>query len=135
MRHIMTREYSLTERAYKRLRDDLLTCRLAPGDKLNIKEISETLGVSLGAIREALSRLTSEGFVIADERRGFRASPISVAELRDLVQVRSNIEGQCLRRSIEIGGLDWESGLVAASPRLSRSEEHTSELQSLMRIP
>src|SRR3546814_13242605 len=90
MRHIMTREYSLTERAYKRLRDDLLTCRLAPGDKLNIKEISETLGVSLGAIREALSRLTSEGFVIADERRGFRASPISVEELRDLALGRAS---------------------------------------------
>ena len=117
----MARSSSLTERAYRQLREDLLTCRHAPGDRLNIKEISDALGVSLGAVREALSRLTSEGFVVAEDRRGFRAAPISVAELRDLVAVRANIEGQCLRRSIEVGGLDWESEIVATCHRLCRT--------------
>jgi DNA-binding GntR family transcriptional regulator len=114
----MARSSSLTERAYRQLRDDLLTCRHAPGDRLNIKEIADSQGVSLGAVREALSRLVSEGFVTADDRRGFRAAPISVAELRDLVAVRINIEGQCLRRSIEVGGLDWEIEVVSACHRL-----------------
>ena len=117
----MDRAITLTEHAYRRVRDDLLTCRHAPGDRLNIKEIGETLGVSLGAVREALSRLTSEGFVVTEDRRGFRAAPISADELRDLVRVRADIEGQCLRRSIALGCLDWESRVVAASHRLSRT--------------
>ncbi len=112
---------SLTQRAYLQLRDGLVTCRYPPGARLNIKEIAETLGVSLGAVREALSRLTSEGFVVTDDRRGFRVAPISHADLRDLVRVRANIEGQCLRRSIEVGGLDWESQVVATSHRLSKT--------------
>ncbi|MDB5737096.1 MAG: GntR family transcriptional regulator [Sphingomonas bacterium] len=112
---------SLTQRAYLQLREDLLTCRHAPGVRLNIKEIAEALGVSLGAVREALSRLTSEGFVESEDRRGYRAAPISGADLRDLVRVRANIEGQCLRRAIEIGGLDWESAVVSASHRLSKT--------------
>lgn len=112
---------SLTQRAYRNLREDLLTCRHAPGSRLNIKEIAEGLGVSLGAAREALSRLTSEGFVVSEDRRGFRAAPISSEDLRDLVRVRASIEGQCLRRAIAVGGLDWESAIVAASHRLSKT--------------
>ena len=87
----MTKKLSLTERAYRQLRDDLLTCRLVPGAKINIKDITETQGFSLGAVREALSRLTSEGFVTQDDARGFRVTPISIGDLTDLVRVRSDI--------------------------------------------
>lgn len=117
----MTKKLSLTERAYRQLRDDLLTCRLVPGAKINVKDITERQGFSLGAVREALSRLTSEGFVTQDEARGFRATPISISDLTDLVSVRSDIEGQCLRRAIEKGGLDWETSIVSAAHRLSRT--------------
>lgn len=115
----MTRKISLTQRAYDRLRDDLLTCRLAPGDRINIKELAEQTGFSLGAVREALARLTSEGFVTTDDMRGFRATPISIADLVDLMAVRADIEGQCLRRAIAIGGLEWESTIVSAAHRLN----------------
>jgi DNA-binding GntR family transcriptional regulator len=115
----MTRKISLTQRAYDQLRDDVLTCRLAPGERINIKEITENLGFSLGAVREALARLTSEGFVTTDDMRGFRAAPISIADLVDLMAVRADIEGQCLRRSIAKGELEWESAIVSAAHRLN----------------
>ena len=54
---------SLTEGAYQALRDDILSCRIRPGDKLKINELSLRLGVNLGAVRESLSRLSSEGLV------------------------------------------------------------------------
>lgn len=117
----MIKKQSLTERAYRQLRDDLVTCRLVPGERINIKDISDSRHFSLGAVREALSRLTSEGFVTQDEARGFRATPISIADLTDLVAVRSDIEGKCLRRAIARGGLDWESTIVSASHRLSKT--------------
>jgi len=117
----MTKKLSLTEQAYRRLRDNLLTCRLVPGERINIKDVSDNLGFSLGAVREALSRLTSEGFVVLDDARGFRAEPISIADMTDLVMARSDIEGQCLRRAIERGGLDWESTIVSAAHRLSKT--------------
>jgi len=117
----MIKKLSLTEQAYRRLRENLLTCRLVPGEKINIKDVSDSLGFSLGAVREALSRLTSEGFVTLDDGRGFRATPISINDLVDLVAVRSDIEGQCLRRAILRGGLDWESAIVSAAHRLSKT--------------
>ncbi len=117
----MTKKLSLTERAYQTLHHDLLTCHLVPGEKINIKDIADGYGFSLGAVREALSRLTSDGFVVLDDGRGFRASPISIDDLVDLVTVRTDIEGQCLRRAIRHGGLDWESDIVSAAHRLSKT--------------
>jgi DNA-binding GntR family transcriptional regulator len=117
----MTGKLSLTERAYRQLRGDLLACRLVPGGRINIKELSQTHGFSPGAVREALSRLTSEGLVAQDAARGFRAAPISIGDLIDLVKVRCEIEGQCLRLAIACGGLDWESEIVGTAHRLRKT--------------
>ncbi len=114
---------SLTQGAYERLRADLLACRLRPGARLRIGELCRTLSVSLSAVREALSRLTSEGLVVAEPQRGFRVAPISVADLRDLTGVRAQIEGLCLERAIAVGDVGWEAQLVAAFHRLSRTAE------------
>ncbi len=117
---------NLTQGAYEQLRADLLACRILPGSRLKIQELCTRLSVSLGAIREALSRLTSEGLVVAEPQRGFRAAPISQEELQDLTRVRIEIEGLCLRRAIEVGDVDWESRLVAALHRLSRTPERAA---------
>jgi DNA-binding GntR family transcriptional regulator len=114
---------SLTQTAYERLRADLLACRLPPGEKLRIGELCDMLGVSLSAVREALSRLTAEGLVVAEPQRGFRAAPISEADLRDLTAARIEIETLCLRRALAAGDVTWEERLVAAHHRLSRTAE------------
>jgi len=116
---------SITHRAYERLRADVLACRLAPGARLRINDLCSELDVSLGAVREALSRLTSEGLVIAEPQRGFRVTEISNGELEDLTAVRVDIEAKCLARAIEVGTLAWESRLVAVYHELSKTPERT----------
>ncbi len=118
---------SLTQDAYERLRADLLACRLRPGARLKINELCQALSVSLGAVREALARLTSEELVVAAPQRGFRVAPISADELRDLTAVRAQIEGLCLERALAVGDVGWESQLVAAFHRLSRTAEREPE--------
>jgi DNA-binding GntR family transcriptional regulator len=117
---------NLTQGAYEGLRADLLACRVVPGNRLKIQELCRRFDVSLGAIREALSRLTSEGLVVSEPQRGFRAAPISLADLLDLTMVRIEVESLCLRRAIAIGTVDWEARLVAAFHRLSRTPERVA---------
>jgi DNA-binding GntR family transcriptional regulator len=117
---------NLTQGAYEGLRADLLACRILPGSRLKIQALCDRFSVSLGAIREALSRLTSEGLVILEPQRGFRAAPISVADLRDLTMVRIEIERLCLTRAITAGNVEWEARLVAAYHRLSRTPERAA---------
>ena len=96
---------NLTVTAYRTLRAAIISCRLRPGEKLVISELCKSLGVSLGAVREALSRLASEGLVIAEPQKGFRVAPISQAELEDLTSTRGIIEGHCIERAIAVGEL------------------------------
>lgn len=121
-----TSSASLTQAAYEKLRADLLACRFRPGERLRINDICKGSSFNLSAVREALSRLTAEGLVVAEPQRGFRAAPISDDDLRDLTAVRVEIEGSCLRRAIAVGDLTWESSIVAAYHRLARTPERAT---------
>ena len=110
-----------SDRVFGAVRVDILGCRLMPGSKLRINEIAGQHEVSLGAVREALSRLAAEGLAVAESQKGFRVAPLSSEEFRDLADARVEIETLTLRRSIEKGDVEWESQLVAAWHRLSRT--------------
>lgn len=112
---------SLTQNAYSQLRADLLACRLVPGQKLKIDELCQRLAAGSSAVREALSRLASEGFVVSEPQRGFRVKPLDLDELRDLTNTRCRIEELCIRDAIAHGDVEWETTLIAALHRLSRT--------------
>jgi DNA-binding GntR family transcriptional regulator len=112
---------SRTQHAYDALRQELLECRFQPGQPLRIGDLCKRLEVSQGAVREALSRLTSEGLVEAQPQRGFRVTPVSVEDLRDLTNARSEIEQICLRQAIALGDVRWEARILAAFHELSRT--------------
>lgn len=61
--------------------------------------------------------------MVAEPQRGFRATPISGAELVDLTRVLGEIEASCLRRAMAAGDVAWEARIVAAFHRLSRTPE------------
>ena len=68
----------------ERLREEITGGRLTPGTKLHLEDLKETFGVSLSPLREALSRLSGEGFVVMQGQRGYSVAPISEAVLRDV---------------------------------------------------
>lgn len=111
---------SLTAEAYASIRAEILACRLAPGRKLVIADLCQEFEFSLGAVREALARLTSEGLVVSEPRKGFRVAPITEAELRDITRVRATIESLCLENAIRNGDLRWETAIVATQFELSK---------------
>ena len=111
---------SLTAEAYARLRAEILACRLPPGQKLVIADLCDQLGFSLGAVREALARLSSEGLVVSEPRKGYRVAPITEAELKDITRVRATIESLCLENAIQNGNLKWETNIVSTQFELSK---------------
>jgi DNA-binding GntR family transcriptional regulator len=112
---------TLSEGVYQELRTDILACKLRPGAKLQINTLAEDRTVSLSGVREALSRLSAEGLVVCEPQRGYRVAPVSLKDLTDLTMTRIDIENLCLARSIELGRVDWETAVVAAMHRLSRT--------------
>jgi DNA-binding GntR family transcriptional regulator len=111
------------EATYRALRRDIITGHLPPGGKLKLDILRATYDAGLGTLREALSRLAADGFVIAEGQRGFAVAPVSEAGLRDVVDLRLLIEGHGLTRSFAAGDVDWEAQVIAAHHRLDRVEQ------------
>jgi DNA-binding GntR family transcriptional regulator len=110
---------SLTATVASALQRDLVAGRHMPGAKLPIVQLAKDYGVSPGAVREALSRLISEGLVEFNEQRGFRAAPVSQAALVDITRTRILIDVHALREAIRLGDVDWEAEILAIEHRLA----------------
>ena len=113
--------HSQSSLAFARIRGDILAGREAPGKRLKITDLAESISVSPGAIREALSRLTSEQLVVSQDQRGFFVAPLSMEDLQDLTNLRCEIEVIALRLSVRHGDIDWEVGILTAAHRLKNT--------------
>lgn len=112
---------SQTERAYRRLRGEILHGALMPGETLRVGELQDRFSLGLTPIREALMRLSTEGLVAAETHRSARVTEASLAELSDLMATRRDIERLCLSEAIQHGDHNWEAEIVASLHVLSRT--------------
>lgn len=115
------RKETLASIAYDRLRQEIITIAVAPGEKLHIRSLCDRFGVGLSPIREALSRLSTEGLVVQTDHRGFAAAPMSEADLVDLTRARCWLNELAIRNSIAGGDAAWEESVVLSFHRLSRT--------------
>lgn len=114
---------TLTEQAMRRLHHDILSGKLSPGVKLGISNLVETYKIGATPIREALSRLVSQNLIVASGRRGFFVRELSEEDLLDITNTRLLIEREGIRLSMELGGDEWETGVLAHMHRLRRFVE------------
>ena len=111
-------DLTLAERAALRLQREILGGVLAPGDRLAVMDLARQYGMGTTPVREGLSRLLSQGLIVATGRRGFRVSEISRADLADLTALRAVIEIEGARLSFETGDDTWEAEILASLHRL-----------------
>lgn len=116
-----------TSKVYEVIRSDILNGRLIPERKLKVQELAVELDVSPGAVREALSRLVPEHLVVSRDQRGFVVAPLSLDDLNELTDLRCEIEAIVLRRSVELGDVNWEANILAAEHRLRSRNPALSE--------
>ena len=112
----------LNEQALMRLRRDVTRGVFAPGRKLKVDELQLMYGFSSSPLREALSKLSQEGLVRADERKGFRVADVSPEDLQDITRMRLMLDVQALTQAIAQGDDDWEAGIVSAQYKLDKLE-------------
>lgn len=85
------------ERIANHLRNEILSGRLADGERLSEIHLAKRFGVSRGPIREAFVQLTHEGLLIAELNRGVRIAPSPPNSIRKLVTpIRRTLETYAL---------------------------------------
>ena len=77
-----------------RLRQRIVEGQIAPGAKLNERELSEALQVSRTPLREAIKMLAAEGLVELLPNRGAVAAQLSEQDVVDTFEVIAGLEGQ-----------------------------------------
>lgn len=112
---------------YATLRRDILLGALSPAAKLNIDALCQRYDATSTPVREALNQLTSEGFVLRREQRGFFVAEASHLELTELTNTRCLVEPMALSEAIAHRTTAWEEDIVLAMHRLSRVNRSSSD--------
>lgn len=85
---------------YEHLRGEILAGRPAPGSRLVVDQIAERLGVSKVPVREAITRLTGEGWLEARPHAGPVLPLITPDEIRETALIRSALESSAVRAAV-----------------------------------
>ena len=114
---------SIGEATFRTIRDEIIHGVLRPRDKLTLDRLKQRYEVSVGTLREVLTRLASEAFVVAEGQKGFEVAPASEADMRDLGALRLLLETHAMNMSLAAGDLEWEGRVVAAHHKLAAIEK------------
>jgi DNA-binding GntR family transcriptional regulator len=84
---------------YEIIKNKIIDLQLKPGDFLSDRNLARQLNVSRTPVREALTLLQKENFVIQHPKRGFRVNEISLKNISDMYEAREAIESTALKIS------------------------------------
>jgi DNA-binding GntR family transcriptional regulator len=98
--------------AYDLLRNEILSGRLQPGAVLSQVQLAAHLGISRTPLREALSRLASEGLISGDFNRRMRVSELDLVDFDQIYAMRFALEPIALRVTVPTLTADERAALV-----------------------
>lgn len=78
--------------AYQAIREQVLDGTLEAGSMLNQYAVADQLGISITPMREAVRRLSGEGWIQIDSHRNARIAGLDPDEARDLLELRRILE-------------------------------------------
>lgn len=85
---------AISDRVYATLKHRVLTCAMLPGQRVVEKDLCAEMGISRTPLREALNRLALESLVVLRPYRGYVIAPLTVADFRELCELRRIVESE-----------------------------------------
>lgn len=108
----------LTEVALQRIHRAVIACELAPGSMIHEATLAENFRLGRAAVRVALTRLETAGFVQRQARQGWRVTPLDGPHVAALILARRQLEPALARRLLsaqEMGGIRPLVALIDAA--------------------
>jgi DNA-binding GntR family transcriptional regulator len=105
---------SLAGQVYEIIKREIITCAFKPGQQIAQQQLADRYTVGVTPVREALQKLTREGLIQPIPRFGYLVTPITVADVAEVFELRTILETAAARLA----------ALRASSDQL----EHLSEL-------
>ena len=89
---MLNNKESLSDQAYRLLKNDIITCEFPPGEQIAQAALNERYQIGITPIREALQRLSLEGFVQSIPRLGYIVTPITFSDVHEMYELRTIVE-------------------------------------------
>jgi GntR family transcriptional regulator, rspAB operon transcriptional repressor len=86
---------------YELLHRAIVSYSIRPGERLNIEELAEELGVSLTPVRGAIQQLATEGLVEIRPRSGTFVASLTVQDIEETFKIRCALECLASEDAIE----------------------------------
>ena len=87
----------LSDRAYDRVKHDIICCLFAPGTEISEAQLCVQYKLGKAPVRMALSRLAHDGLVRAIPRRGYMVTPVTLKDIQDVFELRLLLEPPAAR--------------------------------------
>ena len=84
----------LTDRAYERIKHDIMTCAITPGTEVSEPQLCTHYRLGKAPVRMALIRLAHDGLLRAIPRRGYMVTAITLKDIHDVFELRLMLEPQ-----------------------------------------
>ncbi|MCW2914276.1 MAG: transcriptional regulator, GntR family [Actinomycetia bacterium] len=114
---------SLAELSMRRLRHEILSGALAPGERLIEEQLTQRFGISRAPLREALRSLGQQGLVEHLPRRGARVAQLSAADVDELFGLRDVLERYAVQRALPFPGAQSLGRLAGALETMTVAAE------------
>ncbi|MCU0789938.1 MAG: GntR family transcriptional regulator [Nitratireductor sp.] len=89
---LLDRRLPAADQIYSQLREEIITCRLAPNESMSENRICGMFGVSRSPVRIALTRLAEDGLVDVFPQRGSFVAPIRMKQVEESQFARTALE-------------------------------------------
>ena len=86
---------------YDKLRYRIITNQLSPGEVLNEKELMKQYKIGRTPLREVFLQLQRDGLIQMIPRLGTLVAPLDIHEVREIVEIRRELEGLVGRLAAE----------------------------------
>lgn len=109
---------SLSEQAFGRLEEMIVTLQLPPGSLWSEAALSETLGIGRTPVREAVQRLAEYHLVVIMRRHGIRIADVNEQEQLLVLETRRELERLIATRATRRASADEKKTLAAMAQAL-----------------
>ena len=128
----VTRHPTIRDQIANSLRRAIADLELKPGQLLIERELTERTGASRPSVREALRQLEAEGLIESRNGRGTYVRVLSLAEARDVYEVRAQLEGLAARLFCTRADDSTRARLSAALTTLRAATDITGDHRAIL---
>lgn len=118
---------TLTDRAYRRLEEMIVTLQLKPGEVLSEAELAEQLRIGRTPVREALQRLASESLVNVLPRRGVLVSEINLSRQLLMLELRREVEKLCAQKAAQRSSAEEREAFAVLADELAQAATNSDD--------